>query len=78
MVNIEDIFGDSIRARREREKEFLPDIEWFSKIEPDRLDTFMAKYPFTSFDAIPQDSRFLHLRIGSFIFLLIFVMNQQR
>ncbi|MFN1149988.1 hypothetical protein [Serratia liquefaciens] len=56
MVNIEDIFGDNIRARREREKEFLPDVEWFSKIEPDRLDTFMTKYPFPSFDAIPQDN----------------------
>jgi hypothetical protein len=56
MFNIEDIFGDSIKARREREKDFLPEVEWLSKIEPDRLDTFMTKYPFTSFDAIPQDS----------------------
>jgi len=56
MVNIEGIFGDIIKARREREKAFLPDAEWFSKIEPDKLDTFMTKYPFPSFDAIPQDS----------------------
>lgn len=56
MVNLEDIFGDRIKAMREREKEFLPDAEWFSKIEQDRLDTFMTKYPFPSFDAIPQDS----------------------
>lgn len=56
MVNLEDIFGDRIKAMREREKEFLPDVEWFSKIEQDRLDTFMTKYPFPSFDAIPLDS----------------------
>lgn len=56
MVNIEDIFGDRIKAIREREKEFLPEVEWFSGIEPDRLDTFMTKYPFPSFDAIPRDN----------------------
>lgn len=56
MVNLEDIFGDRIKAMQEREKEFLPDIEWFSKIDRDRLDTFMTKYPFPSFDAIPQDN----------------------
>ncbi|WP_279051947.1 hypothetical protein [Cedecea davisae] len=56
MVNLEDIFGDRIKAMREREKEFLPDVEWFSKIEQDRLGTFMTKYPFPSFDAILQDS----------------------
>lgn len=58
MFNLEDIFGDSIREMRERDKVFLPKTEWFSKIEAD-LDTFMqtymTKYPFTSFDAIPQD-----------------------
>ncbi|MGS0922039.1 hypothetical protein ACVBGD_28830 [Klebsiella pneumoniae] len=49
MLSLEDIFGDSIREMRERDKEFLPKTEWFSRIETD-LDTFMqtymTKYPF--------------------------------
>lgn len=34
-VNIsqEDLFGDSIREMRERDKAFLPRPEWFSRIE---------------------------------------------
>lgn len=58
MVSLEDLFGDSIRKMRERDKAFLPKPEWFSKIETD-LDTFMqtymTKYPFRSFEAIPRD-----------------------
>ncbi|AWO77444.1 hypothetical protein [Serratia marcescens] len=58
MFSLEDIFGDSIREMRERDKEFLPKTEWFSRIETD-LDTFMhtymTKYPFMSFEAIPED-----------------------
>lgn len=58
MFSLEDIFGDSIREMRERDKEFLPKTEWFSRIETD-LDTFMqtymTKYPFKSFEAIPRD-----------------------
>lgn len=58
MYRLEDIFGDSIREMRERDKEFLPKTEWFSRIETD-LDTFMqtymTKYPFMSFEAIPRD-----------------------
>lgn len=58
MISLEDLFGDSIRKMRERDKKFLPKPEWFSKIETD-LDTFMqtymTKYPFTSFEAIPSD-----------------------
>lgn len=59
-VNIsqEDLFGDSIREMRERDKEFLPKPEWFSRIETDMntfMQTYMTKYPFTSFEAIPRD-----------------------
>lgn len=59
-VNIsqEDLFGDSIREMRERDKEFLPKPEWFSRIETDPdtfMQTYMTKYPFTSFEAIPGD-----------------------
>ncbi|TMX14314.1 hypothetical protein FGF01_01080 [Aeromonas salmonicida subsp. achromogenes] len=43
MLSLEDIFGDSIREMRERDKEFLPKTEWFSRIETD-LDTFMQTY----------------------------------
>ncbi|WP_244637249.1 hypothetical protein IFU37_023345 (plasmid) [Pantoea agglomerans] len=57
-ISLEDLFGDSIREMRERDKAFLPEPEWFSRIETD-LDTFMqtymTKYPFTSFEAIPRD-----------------------
>ncbi|WGE30818.1 hypothetical protein PHA77_17485 (plasmid) [Edwardsiella tarda] len=57
-ISLEDLFGDSIREMRERDKAFLPEPEWFSRIETD-LDTFMqtymTKYPFTSFEAIPGD-----------------------
>lgn len=57
-ISLEDLFGDSIREMRERDKAFLPKPEWFSRIETD-LDTFMqtymTKYPFTSFEAIPRD-----------------------
>lgn len=58
MLSLEDIFGDRIREMREREKEFLPKIEWFSRIETDLntfMQTFMTKYPFMSFEAIPRD-----------------------
>lgn len=55
-ISLEDLFGDSIREMRERDKGVLPEPEWFSRIETD-LDTFMqtymTKYPFTSFEAIP-------------------------
>lgn len=58
MLSLEDILGDSIRGMRKQDKEFLPKTEWFSRIETD-LDTFMqtymTKYPFMSFEAIPRD-----------------------
>lgn len=54
--SLEDMFGDRIKEMREREKAFLPDVSWFSKLEPDRLNTYMTKYPFETFDAIPQDN----------------------
>ena len=57
-ISLEELFGDKIREMRERDKAYLPKPEWFSRIETD-LDTFMqtymTKYPFTSFEAIPRD-----------------------
>lgn len=55
MLNLDDLFGDRLHAIRERDKAFLPDVEWFSNMPPDRLGTYMTKYPFTSFEAIPKD-----------------------
>lgn len=81
-ISLEDLFGDKIREMRERDKVFLPKPEWFSGIETD-LDTFMqtymTKYPFTSFEEIPgmsRTSRFRLLRTCSFIFPGRFVMSQ--
>lgn len=57
-VSLEDLFGEKIREMRERDKEFLPKPEWFSRIETDQdtfMQTYMTKYPFTSFEAIPRD-----------------------
>ncbi|MED7793120.1 hypothetical protein TB147_17600 [Klebsiella aerogenes] len=58
-ISLEDMFGDSVREMRERDKEFLPKTEWFSRIETDLdsfMQTYMTKYPFTSFEAIPRDT----------------------
>lgn len=55
-LSLEDMFGEQIKEMRERDKAFLPDVSWFSKMDPDRLNTYMTKYPFESFEAIPRDS----------------------
>ncbi|EOF5434747.1 hypothetical protein ACK1MO_004494 [Salmonella enterica] len=54
-VSIEDIFGDKYRERQERDKKFLPEVSWFAKMDTDRLNSYMTKYPFDSFDSIPED-----------------------
>lgn len=83
-ISLEDLFGDSIREMRERDKAFLPEPEWFSRIETD-LDTFMqtymTKYPFTSFEAIPGTSRASRsrlLRTCSFICRSRFAISRRR
>jgi hypothetical protein len=54
-ISMEEIFGDKIKERREREAEHRPNIAWFSNLDPDKLLTCMPKYDFGSFESIPPD-----------------------
>lgn len=54
-ISLNDCFGEKIKMIREREKNFSPDINWFSKMDIERLDTYMTKFQFNSFEEIPQD-----------------------
>ncbi|BAX15467.1 MULTISPECIES: hypothetical protein [Enterobacteriaceae] len=52
---LDDIFGDSIKEIRERDKKFLPEVSWFSNMDIEKLNDYMTKYPFDSFESIPKD-----------------------
>lgn len=54
-ISLEEMFGDRLREMRERDKEFLPETSWFSSMDVNKLDTYMTKYPFDSFESIPED-----------------------
>lgn len=55
-MSLEELFGDKIKEIREREKEFLPDVNWFSSMDVEKINTFMTKYQFDGFDDIPADA----------------------
>lgn len=55
-INLDEIFGEQIKEIRERDKEFIPDVNWFAKMDMDRFDTYMTKYQFDSFEDIPKDT----------------------
>ncbi|EOZ9091395.1 hypothetical protein ACQX9V_001424 [Escherichia coli] len=55
-ISLDDIFGDKIKEMRERDKEFIPDVTWFAKMDIERMNTYMTKYLFNSFEEIPQDN----------------------
>ncbi|SUD99032.1 Uncharacterised protein [Providencia rettgeri] len=45
-ISLNDCFGEKIKMIREREKNFSPDINWFCKMDIERLDTYMTKFQF--------------------------------
>lgn len=53
-ISLDDLFGDKIREIRE--KEFMPDVTWFSSMDEELNSTYMTKYPFNSFEDIPSDT----------------------
>ncbi|PWW11066.1 hypothetical protein [Pantoea sp. AG702] len=55
-MSLEEMCGEKIREIRERDKEFLPDVNWFSRMDTEKMHTYMAKYQFSAFEDIPSDN----------------------
>lgn len=54
-IRLDDIFGEKIKEIRDREKNYIPDVNWFAKMDMERMNTYMTKYQFNSFEDIPPD-----------------------
>lgn len=54
-IRLDDIFGEKIKEIRDREKNYMPDVNWFAKMDMERMNTYMTKYQFNSFEDIPPD-----------------------
>lgn len=55
-IGLEQMFGEKIREIRERDKEFIPDVNWFSSMNMEKMNTYMPKYQFRAFEEIPSDT----------------------
>ena len=49
------MFPEAFKEIRAREEANRPDPRWFACLPPDKIDAYMSKYPFKSFDEIPKD-----------------------
>lgn len=54
-ISIEEMFPEAFKEIRAREEANRPDTGWFACLPPDKIDAYMSKYPFKSFDEIPKD-----------------------
>jgi hypothetical protein len=55
-ISIEEMFPEAFKEVRAREEANRPDTRWFACLPPDKIDAYMSKYPFKSFDEIPKDN----------------------
>lgn len=67
-ISVEDLFPESFQRIKEEEEANRPDPNWFAHLPPEKINAYMSKYPFKSFDDIPLDNSGCHYRNWSFIF----------
>ncbi len=53
-ISVEDLFPESFQ--RIKEEANRPDPNWFAHLPPEKINAYMSKYPFKSFDDIPLDN----------------------
>lgn len=54
-ISVEDLFPESFKRIKEEEEANRPDPNWFAHLPPEKINAYMSKYPFKSFDDIPED-----------------------
>ncbi len=54
-ISVEDLFPESFQRIKEEEAN-RPDPNWFAHLPPEKINAYMSKYPFKSFDDIPLDN----------------------
>ncbi|ENF1377198.1 hypothetical protein ABQH95_004880, partial [Escherichia coli] len=52
-ISVEDLFPESFQRIKEEEEANRPDPNWFAHLPPEKINAYMSKYPFKSFDDIP-------------------------
>lgn len=55
-ISVEDLFPESFQRIKEEEEANRPDPNWFAHLPPEKINAYMSKYPFKSFDDIPLDN----------------------
>jgi hypothetical protein len=53
---IEDLFPESFKRIKAEEEANRPDPSWFAHLPSEKINEYMSKYPFKSFDEIPKDN----------------------
>ena len=54
-ISIEEVFPEAFKEIRAQEEANRPDSRWFASLPPEKINAYMSKYPFKSFDEIPKD-----------------------